>query len=378
MHRKIAMCTAPTGDLNLVYLDNNGNPWTFRQTADGVWHPSKAEGGAPIQIPVQGQTTFQAVLGLNGLGLVALDSTGALRFTTQNANIWNAGGFALLPNTGLKFSDYDWSNVQGLPVLLLGIGAAGGVPSANANYDAYSQYGILAGMSQPTLIPNSTGMAVSATSTNVISAGQATSTAIVGLISALALGASSGPVILSTVDGVNWNQASVQAYPYPDLNPPPAFRPVSLVLVAGNPAQTLQAIALNSSYDGNLYLWNDTSGAGTNWQFYGPLPNPDSLKFSAVAAGMGADGHLQVIGLAGGLPYLIWQDSRGKWSQYENPGGQGMQLPFNSKTAAPLQDLVTGIGNQGYFQVGYIGADGQIYVNWQDPNGNWGWYGPLP
>ncbi len=91
-----------------------------------------------------------------------------------------------------------------------------------------------------------------------------------------------------------------------------------------------------------------------------------------------ADGNFQVVAVSGGLPYLIWQDAGGHWGNYVSPAGLGMQLPMSTPAAAPLQDLAMGIGDQGFLQVGYIGADGNIYVNFQDLHGNWGWFGPLP
>lgn len=358
MLRKIAMSRTSAGDLNLVYLDSKGLPWVFKQTADGAWH-------GPTQIPVQTpQLSFQGIVGLGFFGLLGLDQKGVLWFTTQNGDTWNPGGFTLLPNSNPKvtFSDCDYCNVEFGPVLIVGVGSTGVAGGINL----YCQLGDLAALSQPALV----GLAqtkVSAIDIDVFSGPPETKTSTAVVFT------SAQPVdILWSNDGVNWNNAAVQ----PPANRG-AFNWTSVTLVPGNPNRTLQAIALNSA-DKNLYLFDDTSGAGSNWDSYGTLPNPDGLQFSNMAASIGADGHLQVIGLSGGLPYLIWQDSGGHWQVYQNSQGLGMQLPMNTAAATPIADLVTGIGDQGYLQVGYIGADGSIYVNWQNPQGAWGWYGPLP
>jgi hypothetical protein len=172
-------------------------------------------------------------------------------------------------------------------------------------------------------------------------------------------------------DGANWSAAAV----------PAGFYYKVAALVSGNPFGALQAFLLDQS--GNPYLVWDTSGTGSNWVPFdsGRLPaelNPQSLQFSMMAGAKGSDGNLQVVGISAGLPYLIWQDTAGgNWHHYENPQGQGMQLP-DSNPMNSLLDLAMGIGNQGFLQVGYIGQDGNIYLNWQDQNSGWHWSGPLP
>jgi len=181
---------------------------------------------------------------------------------------------------------------------------------------------------------------------------------------AVALGAGL-QVVWAGSDGVNWNAK--------DSNNFPLGGTIAALAVGGN--ATLQALVLDQN--GVPYLAWDASGNGTNFVTYaensGMLPNQNNIGFSALAAASGNQGNLQVVGIGktDGLPYLFWQDAAsGSWSGC-------YQLPID--TSAPgLSDLCTGMGSQQYLQVGYLGTDGKVYVNWQDTNGNWGWYGPLP
>ncbi len=100
-----------------------------------------------------------------------------------------------------------------------------------------------------------------------------------------------------------------------------------------------------------------------------------------MAAANGNAGNLQVVGIGAndGLPYLIWQDNQtGTWTAYNDPNGSGMKLPYGGPQVVDLAMGTAGPGSQGFLQVGYIGSNGKIYVNYQDLHGNWDWYGPLP
>jgi len=129
----------------------------------------------------------------------------------------------------------------------------------------------------------------------------------------------------------------------------------------------LQVVGLGAS-DGLPYLiWQDTNG---RWNPFGKLPDPN-VQFSTITTGVGNGGRLQVVGLgaADKLPYLIWQDTNGSWHWFGKlPDTSGIQ--FSS--------ITTGVGNGGRLQVVGLGADGRSNLIWQDTDGSWRWYGLLP
>ena len=141
----------------------------------------------------------------------------------------------------------------------------------------------------------------------------------------------------------------------------------SLVAMGQGNQEFLQVISLGD--DGLPYLlWQDNNG---NWSNYGALPGPSGVQFSTVAMGRGNLGQLQVVGIgkADGMPYLIWQDTSGNWHNFG-------QLP---NPRVPFVSVAMGAGNGGRLQVVFIGkSDGQPYLIWQDTNGSWNNFGKLP
>jgi hypothetical protein len=373
---QIAMSTAPTGDLNLIFLDANGQPQSFRQTADGVWHPLKSGGGVPLAIPNPTGISFTAIKGMiDGYGLVALDQTGSLWFTSQRGNIWNADGFsrlAALP--GQQVIDFDICEVRGSPLFVAFVANPGTLATS-----VFAQWGPLNALTQPVALPGAVGVHAVGFKWN--------SVAIAGLDPrdqgggdtpiALAVGTpnqSGGSIdnfieFSASSDFVNWQAGQ---------GPQAAINETFVRVAALIPGYQgfLQAIVLDQN--GVPYLYKDTSGSGSNFALSGKLLNPYGLQYSTMAACVGTDGNFQVVGLCKGLPYLVTQSAaNGAWSAFKNPNGQGSQLPMTTRSAVPLKDLVMGYGNQRLLQVGYLGEDG-IYVNFQQANGNWGWFGPLP
>jgi len=143
----------------------------------------------------------------------------------------------------------------------------------------------------------------------------------------------------------------------------------------GMPSGALQVITLGAQ-DSLPYLSYQNSD-GT-WTWYGQLPDPNGIKFSALATAPGnprccfsSDWFLQVVtlGATDGLPYVIYQDFNGAWhwgGQLPDPG-----VRFTAITAAT--------NAQPYVQVTGIGATDQApYLIWQDAGGTWHWSGKLP
>ncbi len=129
----------------------------------------------------------------------------------------------------------------------------------------------------------------------------------------------------------------------------------------------LQVVGLGAS-DGLPYLiWQDTNG---RWNPFGKLPDPN-VQFSTITTGLGNGGRLQVVGLgaADKLPYLIWQDTNGRWHWFGKLPDPNVQF----------STITTGLGNGGRLQVVGLGAADKLpYLIWQDTNGSWHWFGKLP
>jgi hypothetical protein len=359
-----------SGNLNLVWLNSSGQLLWFNQTSDGVWHAP-----TPAAIAIPAQTSFAAIKGIDGDNqtgavLLAIDSSGELWVTTQDSqDNRNPGGFTRLPAVTkpvlggtIPYMAVDAAWVEGVGLVIAAIaglpiqfylfvmsGAGPGALSAPTNV-SQSDYAY-----EPSIAVAGTGNTAVVVTTQYVPSFN----------------------ISTSGNGLAWT-----------LPPSPAtteqVATIALTIGAGQGAP-LQMLSLDKT--GALWLFWDDSGNGSNWVPYplnnGQLPTPAGVNFSKLAAKIGGDGNLQVVllGLVGttgaALPYLVWQwQGNGSWSPYSNPGGQGAQLPV--APGVLVTDLAIGIGGQNFLQVGYIGVDQKIYVNWQDDQGNWAWYGPLP
>src|SRR5690242_6562807 len=115
----------------------------------------------------------------------------------------------------------------------------------------------------------------------------------------------------------------VPCYSNCDPPPPPPPPPVPFSTVAtapGNPPGTLQVIALGMNDSLPYIIYQNSDGS---WHWGGRLPDPNGVKFSAIATGLGNPhsdfiGHaytLQVIatGANDSLPYVIYQNLDASW-----------------------------------------------------------------
>ncbi len=344
--------------LNLVYLDKTGVPQAFTQNATGVWASAKAPG------PIPANVTFKGLAGLYNV-LFAMDQGGKLWSISQDAGgKWANAGFQALPDSAATSNGY--TDFAITPMRGQGVVVAGGTSGS-----AYTQFGPLQGpLTAPSALTYVEGPTVAASATSLTPQGGLT---------AVVLGSTANLEINITTcaystDGATWlSSTTPENVDYPEI----------AAIATGN-GGALQAIVLSNNLQSNggvpCLMW-DSSGNGSNWTWYGPLPNPAGVSFISVAAASGVGGgSLQVVGIgaADGMPYLIWQNAQGTWFPYSNPNGGGMKLPYNGPQIQDLAIGVGGMGSQGYLQVGYIGTDGKIYVNYQDPSGTWGSYGPLP
>lgn len=384
MGHKIAMCqNAVSGNLNLVYLDGSGKPCTFKQTQDGVWHPTKAAGGLALQVPVQETLSFTAVKGINGneglaAGLLAIATDGSLWYTTQDSNDnWSTGLFIQLPNifddSGniCAYADVeaDWVRGWGLCMATLAYNPA--APSGNWFLNVQFGGPPLNAMSQPNVLSRAGSLSIASIAVAGIDAfysdpdrGGDEYDVPMAVIMMQGTGARVSPFATAYTcdDAVNWNT-------YDQTFDQIVGATWTFAALAPGNARMLQLLGLDENGYPQL-VW-DQSGNGSAW-VGAQLPNSLKIAFSALAAYPGNDSNLQVVGIgkSDGLPYLFWQSATdGNWNEC-------FQLPIDAAVPA-ISDLCMGMGTQRYLQVGYI-AGGKIYVNWQDTFGNWAWYGPLP
>lgn len=334
--------------LTLVYLDSAGAPHTFTQNATGVWANATAPG------PIPSGVTFKALSGLANT-LFAMDQNGKLWSIAQdNTGKWNSAGFQALPNSAkIAFTSFGVASLPGLGIVVCG---------AVGNAGAYTQSGPLQGpLSQPAQLNSVYGpnIAVAATTKSGVP-----TAVVLGTTAEIEINMTTGAY---STDGVTWHPSTI---------PQTIGYPILATLASGN-AGTLQAIILNTTLQSSSGLPNllwDSSGNGSNWSWYGQLPNSNSIAFSQAAAANGNNGNLQVVGIdpSNSQPYFIWQDaSNGNWMGC-------YQLPYNGKPIVDLAIGKGGQGSQGYLQVGYLGNDGKVYLNYQDLSGAWYFYGPLP
>jgi hypothetical protein len=140
----------------------------------------------------------------------------------------------------------------------------------------------------------------------------------------------------------------------------------------------LGPILLLLGADGNLYFIAATNGNVAGWSYYGPgpLPNPGKLMFTKAKMALGYPvsnylGNLQVIAMAGGLPYVLSQNAAGSvplqggWSAPSQ-----LNLQTNPNTTVNDFDVLRGNGIQ-IVQVAYLMSDGSICLNFQQADGNW-------
>ncbi len=139
--------------------------------------------------------------------------------------------------------------------------------------------------------------------------------------------------------------------------------------------------------DGNIYV-NVSMDQGQSWLFGGLLPNPNNLVFTKVQAINGFpvnnyEGVLEIIALGGQsvgdpqYPYLLelpnvvatLDSDPLAWTwNWKN------QLPSNPPSPSFVDfDIESGPTGQN-LQLVLLGSDGNTYVNFQVPSGNWGWY----
>jgi len=404
----VSLCSAePLGgdpvSLFLSYLDDDGGVWMFQQTPDGVWAGPQQIGVLLGDVQVVGLVGLQNYLIALGQieedgveygaasPLVLLISTFSQQGASPEISDWSIFEY-LNPQPQDEGGPYDAPiDIQDVSAVLatfddntyLLIGAASG----DAGLFVFS-----ANLSQSAGIPPTTIDTMGAwIDVGLGSGASSPAIALTSEGSVVFFGISGGfPFGFVSADGMNWDPILSLFIGTFELGALLGGY-TSIELTPGNPNETLQAILLNANI-GQPILWYDDSGEGLDWGYYGDLLPANVINpptFRTIAAGFGNDGNLQVVGIGptvypGNLPYLIWQDVNGGWSPYPYDGSTGEYVTlgndFLGLKTQPI-DLAIGMGWTGNqapaLQVGYLGEDGNIYINWQDPEGAWHWYAGL-
>jgi hypothetical protein len=152
-----------------------------------------------------------------------------------------------------------------------------------------------------------------------------------------------------------------------------SVRFTSMAVGNGN-KNNMQVVCLST--DGRPFLiYQERAERQWYWR-KDPLPHDSSLRFKSTATGAGNGNNLQVICIStDGKPYLIWQDN--------SPGSQNGQWKWggalpHGPAEVSFTSVATGIGNEGCLQVVCL-ADGKPYLIWQEnATGRWHWGGALP
>jgi hypothetical protein len=131
----------------------------------------------------------------------------------------------------------------------------------------------------------------------------------------------------------------------------------------------LQVVLLGKNDSLPYLIYQTNSGA---WYAKGKLPNPAGVKFRAIATGRGnGDNSLQVLllGANDSLLYLIYQTPSGNWLWAGRPG------PFGTMK---FTAIAAGVGANKYLQVvGIAASDSLPYLIYQGSSGTWYWGGHL-
>jgi len=346
---KVATGIGNSGNLQVILLGaTDGRPYLLYQVSgSGSWY-WYGQLPNPNGLQFRAVSTGKASNGnLQVILLGKFDGRPYLIWQSNSNGAWHWYGQLPNPN-GVGFSTVatDDSNVT-----VFGVGASDGLPYridlAGTSWYWFGQ------------LPDPDGVHFSAVATTHCNPITCSLTELIGL------GASDGlPYRITQLLNGTWSWSG--QLPDPGIG----FRAIATGI--GGPNENPQLIGLRAS-DGLPYLIYQVNQNG-QWYWFGQLPDPIGAGFSAVATGKGNNGNLQVILLRNGdgLPYLIYQvNGSGSWywsGQLPDPSGVGFSA------------VAAGRGNNGNLQVILLGAnDGLAYLIYQvSGSGNWYWGGLLP
>jgi hypothetical protein len=378
--------------LFVASLDLNGNLKMYQQLPGGNWSAF-----APPQSPV----ALQSVLGLQNY-IIALGTDNFLyisEFAQGNWSVFLQVPLPILSSSTLTVPIHNFSAIELIDSIMIVSNAYGNDVDGLLNLGLYSCCLTLSGGNAGNL-----SSAVNEAEWYVLIESQHLDPQLnVGTLlpSISDLYQSWNPTI--ALAAINPNSVVVDSWynknggysgPSPfSANPNPVYyflgqnMPTDILLTTGANS-TIQAIMLQS---GQPWLFSSTDGV--NWTTFGNLlpnnvVNPPS--FDKLASGFDNAGNLQVVALgndgSGELPYLFWQnntDSSWNLFQFDSQGGPfgALNNPFTDLGNIEPTDLAIGLGwwygPGNALQVAYLGSDLNVYLSWQDTEGNWNSYSGL-
>ena len=371
--------------LFVISLDANGNLNVYQQLPGGNW--SKFP-------PPTAPTTFISVVGVPNF-IIALGVDKFLYISVFAQGGWSA--FSQLPqpintilSTPQPISDFSavWfpGNIMIVSVVDNNVGQNDfniGLYSCCLDYSGGNVASPVSGATWYFVLETTAAVATSGPAIPALSAGWYTPGTFIPTIPLAAILPDSSDVGC----WYNNNGSLSNPYPFTTGNPAPLYvysaqDILTAILLTIGANNTLQLIILM-----NGQPWLFTSPDGINWTQLGNLlpsnvSNPPS--FNKIAAGLGNSSNLQVVALgnngSGQLPYLFWQynvDSSWSLFQFDSQNGGpvgALNNPFTNLGGITPVDLAIGLGWNGAssaLQVAYLGSDYNIYLSWQDNEGNW-------
>ncbi len=392
--------------LHVIYLSGGRAVDVAQPTTGTQWlHTAVPVGAAPAF------TAIKAVPGVSpaAVELIALEANGHLWSTTMAANgTWYPYGFTRIGGSnssgwGGQFSAFD--AVNGMIYGVTPTGGSGELTESSSQ--AWSLPGWTGGGSftypGKIMVKQSNGRIGPQPTTVTVEGPPSFSGGPTFLQWTMPMGPDRDRTLSTMLAGLSGGAQTISpATAYPGW-PSVGGTPESLVNVNGSWSQwvtapspsglTFQDIALGYGNNGTLqmvllgqdghpylaYMARNGGASSGAWTWFGALPDENNQTFKdlTMSYGNGYPGALtttlQLVGLSGQggaiSPTLIWQDPGGNWHWFGS-------LP-NKLGTASAADLDMGHATASTLQVGYYDQLGRVFVSNQDSGGNWTALGPL-
>jgi hypothetical protein len=371
--------------LFVTSLDANGNLNLYQQLPGGIWSTFP---------PPLASTAFASVLGISNF-IIALGVDNFLYISVFAQGSWGPfvqvlqpllSGDQNSPQPICDFSAIEFArNVMITSVVDNTVGQNDvniGLYSCCLNYSGGNFADIVGAATWNTVFETPDGVTSFGPAIPALGVGWYSSGTLTPTVSLVAIQPDSVySVVASYNNNGNYSVADPLFFPFEVGYPDPLYsyrgQSATAILLTMGANNTLQLIILI-----NGQPWLFYSSDGINWQqFENLLPNG---VFYKVAAGVGNSSNLQVVILgdlgSGWLPYLLWQDSsNSSWNVFQQDTRNNTVGALNNPLSGAIRavDLAIGAGwseTGSALQVAYLGSDHNVYLSWQDNEGNWNTY----